>query len=44
MINNVNCTNSERSMFGCDHNYEVGDCRHQNDAGVVCTGEPFKSM
>ena len=42
VLNNVNCTGSEPSMFGYDHNYDVNDCGHHNDAGVVCTGEPFR--
>ena len=44
VLNNVNCSGSEPSMFGCGHNYVVDDCGHHNDAGVVCTDESFRGM
>ena len=44
VISNMNCSGSELSMFGCDHNYDVDDCQHHNDAGVVCIGDPLRGM
>ena len=41
-FNNFNCSGTEQNIYGCIHNHDVGYCSHQRDAGVVCTGEPFK--
>ena len=38
LLDNVQCTGNEASIFSCTHN-AIGsnDCSHGEDAGVVCT-------
>jgi len=38
LLNNVNCSGNESSIFECDNRYKVNDCGHHQDAGVVCIG------
>ena len=39
---NLNCTGHERSIFECPHDgWGNHDCRHVEDAGVICTVSPF---
>ena len=37
LLDNVQCTGNEASIFSCTHN-SIGshDCDHSEDAGVVC--------
>ena len=37
ILDNVQCTGNEVSIFSCSHN-SIGyhDCSHSDDAGVVC--------
>ena len=39
LLDNVQCTGNEVSIFSCTHNM-IGsnDCSHNDDAGVVCLG------
>ena len=39
LLNNVNCSGNESSIFGCDNRYDVDGCSHHQDAGVVCIGK-----
>ena len=43
LLDNVNCNGGESSIFTCSHrNFGEHDCVHNEDAGVVCYGEPSK--
>ena len=43
LLDNVNCGGRESSIFDCNHNITgVYDCRHYEDAGVICAGESSK--
>ena len=45
LLDNVNCGGRESSIFECTHrNFGEHDCGHHEDAGVVCDGEPNKSI
>ena len=40
LLDNVNCTGKEFTVFACKHkNFGEHDCKHEEDAGVVCFGE-----
>jgi len=43
LIDTVNCTGNESNIFSCDNSYTMNRCGHQEDVGVVCTGEIFRS-
>ena len=46
LLDNVQCTGNETSIFSCSHN-SIGshDCDHHEDAGVVCVeGEYINSF
>ena len=37
LLDNLNCTGTERSLLQCGHNgLPVHNCRHSEDAGVTC--------
>ena len=37
LLDNLNCTGTERSLLQCAHNgLPVHNCRHSEDAGVTC--------
>ena len=38
LLKNVGCTGSESNLTNCTHDPigEVGDCTHEDDAGVMC--------
>ena len=39
LINDLNCTGSEESVWECPHNGIVGySCYHRGDAAMACTG------
>ena len=39
ILDNVQCTGSERSIWECLHNgFRKDDCLHFEDAGVICKG------
>ena len=42
LLDNVQCTGNEVSIFSCSHN-SIGshDCSHSEDAGVVCVEGKF---
>ena len=43
LLDNVNCSGRESSIFQCKHNiFGEHDCRHHEDAGVICEGESSK--
>ena len=42
LLNNVNCTGNESNIFGCDNMYRINNCEHNQDAGVICTGNNLK--
>ena len=43
LLDNVNCNGRESSIFACRHqNFVEHDCKHNEDAGVVCYGESSK--
>ena len=44
LLNNVNCTGNERSIYACEHNFDVHGCKHRRDAGVICSGEVSRGM
>jgi len=44
LLNDVNCTGNEHSIFGCKHSFDVHDCKHRKDAGVICTGEVSRGI
>ena len=40
ILDNVNCTGTEESIFDCQHNgYENSNCHHSEDVGVNCQGK-----
>ena len=42
LMDDLNCTGHERSIFECPHDeWGRSDCRHDEDAGVICTVSPF---
>ena len=43
LLDNVNCGGRESSIFQCNHNiFGEHDCKHHEDAGVICVGESSK--
>ena len=43
LLDNVNCNGRESSIFDCSYRrFGEHDCDHEEDAGVVCTGESSK--
>ena len=43
LLDNVNCHGGESSIFQCNHNiFGEHDCKHREDAGVICIGESSK--
>ena len=38
LLKNVGCTGSESNLIDCTHDPigEIGDCTHEDDAGVMC--------
>ena len=43
LLDDVNCNGGESSMFECSHrNFGEHDCKHNEDAGVVCFGQISK--
>ena len=45
LLDNVQCTGNEVSIFSCSHN-SIGshDCSHSEDAGVVCLEGDLSTM
>jgi len=45
LLDDVNCNGGESTIFACSHrNFGEHNCKHNEDAGVVCFGEPSKSI
>ncbi|XP_065904057.1 deleted in malignant brain tumors 1 protein-like [Dysidea avara] len=43
LLDDVECYGNESSLFDCKHrDFELNDCRHKEDAGVICDGEPIR--
>ena len=43
LLDNVNCNGRESNIFDCSYRrFGEHDCDHEEDAGVVCTGESSK--
>lgn len=39
-MDNVFCVGTESALFDCSHNgFDNHNCRHYEDAGVVCSSE-----
>ena len=37
LLDDVDCTGSEQSLFDCNHNgIGFAGCNHEEDAGVIC--------
>ena len=36
LLDDVVCLGTEPGLGACDHNFETGDCHHDEDAGVMC--------
>ena len=44
-IDNIHCTGLENHLGECDHNgWGVNNCRHNEDAGVICEGGHYLEM
>ena len=45
LLDNVQCTGNEVSIFSCSHN-SIGshDCSHSEDAGVFCLGGDLSTV
>ena len=43
LLKNVGCTGSESNLTSCTHDPigEVGDCTHEDDAGVMCYNRKY---
>ncbi|KAM6994300.1 scavenger receptor cysteine-rich domain-containing protein DMBT1-like [Tautogolabrus adspersus] len=43
LLDDVNCSGSERSLTECQHRgYKKHDCKHNEDAGVVCSRDQLR--
>ena len=43
LLDNINCNGGESNIFACSHrNFGEHDCKHHEDAGVICFGETSK--
>ena len=38
VLDDVQCTGQEGSLFSCKHSLYNNNCKHTEDAGVVCSG------
>ena len=45
LLDNVQCTGNEASIFSCSHN-SIGshNCGHSEDAGVICLGGDLRTV
>ena len=41
-LDDVECVGNESSILDCKYKIGESDCGHEEDAGVVCDGEPSK--
>ena len=44
-LDDLGCEGSENALINCSHNGELNhNCGHNEDAGVICIGEPSPSI
>ena len=45
LLDDLACTGQERALGECKHaGFEINDCSHSEDAGVLCSGNHFYSQ